>query len=44
MQTFNGLTLFMLMVVFMTFQHLLKKLIKNRRIKKINHELRRRNA
>jgi len=43
MQTFNGLTLLMLLVAFMTLQYLMKKLIKNRRIKRINYELRRRN-
>ena len=43
MDAFNGLTLFMFMVVFMALQYLMKKLIKNRRIKRINYELRRRN-
>ena len=44
MQTFNGLTLFMMLVGVMTLQYLMKKLIKTRKIKRINHELRRRNS
>jgi len=44
MHTFNGLSLFMLMIAFFTIQYLMKKLIKNRRIKRIYYEHRRRNS